>query len=117
MNYHDLVRPRLANGRPSWLTAPLVALPSLVITPEPHCKYRIAFMINNSFKYLTINDTLLECTLIEWIDSPENFALNKFGVIPTASASISPQSAEEAYLAFGPHPKEAQTQATSEALK
>ena len=114
MNYHDPARPRLANGRPSWLTAPLVALPSLVITPEPHCKYRIAFMINNSFKYLTIKDILVDYTLIEWIASPENFALNKFGVIPTASASnISPQSAEEAYLSFGPQPKES----ASEALK
>ena len=112
MNYHDPARPRLANGRPSWLTAPLVALPSLVITPEPHCKYRIAFMINNSFKFLTINDDQIECTLIEWIASPENFALTKFGVIPTASASnTSPQSAEEAYLAFGPHPKESASEA------
>ena len=71
-------------------------------------------MINNSFKYLTINDILVDYTLIEWIASPENFALNKFGVIPTASASnISPQSAEEAYLSFGPQPKES----ASEALK
>jgi len=83
MQYHDPARPRLANGLPSWLSAPQVALPRLVLEPLPGGKWQASFMLDGRWRTLTLSsETALLATFAAWTESPEGFVLSHWNVLP-----------------------------------
>lgn len=85
MNLDHPDRPQ-TGGRPAWLTAPSIVVPSLLLTPQGPGVWQVQFMLPNrtsqtlAFSYVARvveAGPELEAFLVDWYDSPEG-ALRRY---------------------------------------
>lgn len=91
MNLDHPDRPRIGGGRPAWLTAPNIVVPSLLLTPNGPGMWQVQFMLPNklsqtlAFSYVARNlesGAELEVFLLDWYDSPEDALMRYFAEEP-----------------------------------
>lgn len=87
MHWNDPARPRLANGRPCWCTAPTWAVPGLYARPGEDDDWFLEVMLAGTWATTWVKEETLLHALQNWAEDPENTTRWLFGREPPGPGS------------------------------
>lgn len=96
-SWWDESRQKIGGDTPTWLTAPMVALPHIHLTPEPAGDMWLAKVIlDGSWESLELPLAGVMTLLLEWRNDPEATLRHYWGLSPPVSRGArAPEAAVE----------------------